>query len=44
LPSGAIALTEQQVESFIDFDPDFLDEAKDMLRAFIEKAEGIRKT
>jgi hypothetical protein len=44
LPSGTVALTEQQVESFLDFDPDFLDVAKNMLRAFIEKTEGVRKT
>jgi hypothetical protein len=41
LPSGTIALTEQQVRSFLDFDPEFLDVAKDVLRAFIEKTEGI---
>ena len=41
LPSGTIALTEQQVESFLDFDPEFLDVAKDMLRVFIEKTEGM---
>jgi hypothetical protein len=44
LPSGAVAPTEQQVETCLDFAPDFLDVAKNMLRAFIEKTEGIRKT
>jgi hypothetical protein len=44
LPSGTVALTEQQIESFLDFDPDFLDVAKDMLRAFIEKTESVRKS
>jgi predicted O-methyltransferase YrrM len=43
LPSGTVALTEQQVESFLDFDPVFLDVAKDMLREFIERTEKIRK-
>ena len=42
LPSGAVALTEQQVETFLDFDPEFLDVAKDMLRAFIEKTKVLR--
>jgi hypothetical protein len=44
LPSGTFALTEQQVESFLDFDPEFLDVAKNMLRAFIETTErmGVR--
>jgi hypothetical protein len=41
LPLGTVALTKQQVESFLDFDPVFLDTAKDMLRAFIEKTEGM---
>ena len=43
LPSGTVALTVQQVETFLDFDPDFLDVARDMLRAFIEKTEAIRR-
>jgi hypothetical protein len=43
LPSGTVALTEQQVETFLDFDPVFLDVAKDMLRDFIERTERIRK-
>jgi hypothetical protein len=43
LPSGTLPLTEQQVETFLDFDPDFLDVAKDMLRNFIERTERIRK-
>ncbi|HKG74056.1 MAG TPA: hypothetical protein VKA79_07445 [Aestuariivirgaceae bacterium] len=42
LPSETVALTEQQVESFLDFDPEFLDIAKDMLRAFIEKTKTRR--
>jgi predicted O-methyltransferase YrrM len=42
LPSGTVALTKQQVETFLDFDPVFLDIAKDMLRAFIEKTEAMR--
>jgi hypothetical protein len=41
LPSGTIALAEQQVGSFLDFDPEFLGVAKDVLRAFIERTEGI---
>jgi hypothetical protein len=41
LPSGTVALTKQQVETFLDFDPVFLDIAKDMLRVFIERTEGI---
>lgn len=43
IPSGTAALTEQQVENFLDFDPDFLDVAKGMLRDFIERTERIRK-
>jgi hypothetical protein len=31
LPSGTVALTKQQVETFLDFDPVFLDVAKDTL-------------
>jgi hypothetical protein len=42
LPSETIALTQQQVETFLDFDPEFLDVAKDMLRAFIEKTKVLR--
>jgi hypothetical protein len=42
MPSGAVALTQQQIETFLDFDPAFLDVAKDMLRAFIERTECIR--
>ena len=42
LPSETIALTKQQVETFLDFDPEFLDVAKDMLRAFIEKTKVLR--
>jgi hypothetical protein len=42
LPSESIALTKQQVETFLDFDPEFLDVAKDMLRAFIEKTKILR--
>jgi hypothetical protein len=41
LPSRTIPLIEQQVETFLDFDPVFLDIAKDMLRAFIERTEGM---
>jgi hypothetical protein len=41
LRSGIVALTEQQVETFLDFNPVFLDRARDMLRAFIEKTEGM---
>jgi predicted O-methyltransferase YrrM len=41
LRSRTVALTEQQVATFLDFDPVFLDRAKDMLRAFIEKTEGM---
>jgi hypothetical protein len=40
LPSGTVALTEQQLEAFLDFDPDFIEIAKKMLRDFIEKTEG----
>jgi hypothetical protein len=42
LSSETVALTEQQVETFLDFDPEFLDVAKDMLRAFIEKTKTHR--
>lgn len=42
LRSETIALTQQQVETFLDFDPEFLDVAKDMLRAFIEKTKVLR--
>jgi hypothetical protein len=43
LPSGTVALTEQQIETFVDFDPEFLDVAKEMLREFIERTEGTWK-
>jgi hypothetical protein len=42
LSSGTVALTEQQVNSFLDFDPEFLEMAKHMLRDFIEKTEPLR--
>lgn len=42
-PSSYFGFTEQQVESFLDFDPQFLDVAKDMLRDFIKRTERIRK-
>jgi predicted O-methyltransferase YrrM len=42
LSSGTVALTEQQVKSFLDFDPEFLDVAKGMLREFIERTEPLR--
>src|SRR5687768_17059262 len=42
LPSETVDRTEQQVENFLDFDPEFLDTARDMLRAFIEKTKACR--
>jgi hypothetical protein len=40
--SGEFGLTRQQLETYLDFDPDFLDTAKDMLRDFIGKTEASR--
>jgi hypothetical protein len=40
--SGKLGLTRQQLETYLDFDPDFLDTAKDMLRDFIGKTEASR--
>ena len=40
---GAPALTKQQMETYLDFDPVFLDAAKTMLLDFIERMERRRK-
>lgn len=32
-----------QIETFLDFDPVFLDTAKDMLREFIDRTESKRR-
>jgi hypothetical protein len=39
---GVVALTEQQVKTYLDFDPNFLDVAKKMLREFIDRTESAR--
>lgn len=40
---GGVELTEQQIENHLDFSPDFLDAAKDMLRDFIARTEALRE-
>lgn len=40
--SGGVPLTRQQIESYLDFDPDFTDAAKDMLKDFIDRTEARR--
>jgi hypothetical protein len=37
-----LPLTRQQIEGYLDFDPEFLDVAKTMLRDFIDRTEGRR--
>jgi hypothetical protein len=39
---GAVELTEQQIENYLDFSPEFLDTAKAMLRDFIDRTESSR--
>jgi hypothetical protein len=39
---GSIPQTEKQVELFLDFDPSFLDIAKQMLKEFIERSQHLR--
>lgn len=41
--SGTVTLTKQQIEAYLDFDPDYLDTARDMLRDFIIRAEALRR-
>jgi hypothetical protein len=42
--SGQIPLTRQQIETYLDFDPDYLDTAKAMLKDFITQTERQKKT
>jgi hypothetical protein len=37
--AGELPLTRQQMESYLDFDPAFLDVAKSILRDFIDRTE-----
>jgi hypothetical protein len=39
---GGVELTEQQIESYLDFSPAFLELAKTMLKDFIERTEKRR--
>jgi hypothetical protein len=41
---GGVGWSTQQVESYLDLDPDFVESAKDLLRAFIERTESHRET
>lgn len=36
--AGEVPLTRQQIETHLDFDPEFLEVAKDMLRDFIDRS------
>lgn len=38
--AGELPLTRQQIETYLDFDPAFLDIAKTILRDFIDRTEG----
>ena len=40
--SGTVTLTKQQIEAYLDFNPDFLEAAKGMLRDFIDRTETKR--
>ena len=40
--NGAVELPAQQIETHLEFSPDFLDAAKAMLRDFIERTEASR--
>jgi hypothetical protein len=41
---GGVGWSTQQVESYLDLDPDFVESAKDLLRAFIERTESHHET
>jgi len=41
-PTEPARFAQPQAESFLDFDPEFLEAAKDMLRTFIEQTENRR--
>ena len=37
------ALTEEEIKSFLDMDPEFLETAKSMLREFFDRTENYRR-
>ncbi len=37
--AGGIPLTRQQIQTYLDFDPEFIDVAKSMLRDFVDRAD-----
>jgi hypothetical protein len=36
-------LTEEEIKSFLDMDPEFLETAKSMLREFFDRTETLRR-
>jgi hypothetical protein len=36
-------LTEEEIRSFLDMDPEFLETAKSMLREFFDRTENLRR-
>jgi hypothetical protein len=36
-------LTDEEIKSFLDMDPEFLETAKSMLRDFFDRTENLRR-